>query len=402
MKDFSKFRNNQYYLYTADRFSRPNPEKLGGTREKPVTAETGAFLQDNGDIFFRLFYPEAKQVVIFFGHPKSELDIELQKKENGLFEGTFSYPENDPKFIGKRNINVVVDGKAQISNRIPAFFRRSGACNYIDIPDPDWDDYLIKDVPHGSVSYDLFWSETFNEWRRCMVYTPAEYRHNTEKKYPVLYLHHGGGENETTWMFGGKANFIMDNLIAEGRAVPFIIVCCSVTPVFTTDAEKRTDEFRDGMEKTCRMLINDCIPYIESEYRVIADKWHRATGGLSYGCMVTSYTGFGHPEVFGNLGLISGGLRCRDFAPVLSDNHHIDWLKGGADKVAEVYKLIYRSHGTVEFHDFNDHPEDEEFLKNNGILDLPLFVREWFEGGYHEWDTFGKGLAGFASHLFKE
>lgn len=400
MSDFEKFINNGYYSFTADHFGKLEPEKMGGTREFPIVAETGAFLMPNGDTMFRLYYPGAETVSIAFGRPPEGFELPLENKGGGLFEGVFPYP-SDSAYTGKRNINVMLDGKKVVSKRIPTFFRSGGLSNYVDIPDPSWDDYLIKDVPHGTVSYEIFWSETMNDWKRCMVYTPAEYRHNTEKSYPVLYLHHGGGEDETTWVFGGKANFILDNLIAEGKAEPFIFVCNDVSPVFSLDGSRRAQEFREGMENTCRMLINDCIPFIEREYRVIPDKWHRATAGLSYGCMVTSYTGFGHPEVFGSLGLISGGLRCRDFAPVLSDNHHIDWLKGGADKVAEAYRLIYRSHGTVEFHDFEDHPEDEQFLADNGILDLPIFVREWFEGGRHEWDTFGKGFAGLAKHLFK-
>lgn len=403
MADFKKFAENKYYHCVADHFDNLPPERMGGTRECPVLVETGAFLQSNGDILFRLFYPDANQIYIEISRSPDNKIVPLEKKENGVFEGVFPYPAGETDFIGKRNITVYVDGLAVISPRIPTYFRSGKISNYVDIPDPEWDDYLIKNVPHGTLSYEIYWSEVVGDWRRCMVYTPAEYRHNPDKKYPVLYLHHGGGENETSWMFAGKAPQIMDNLIAEGKAVPFIIVTNYNAPRFTTDGEHRVDEYREGMEEFCQILLKDCIPFIEREYRVIGDKWHRATAGLSYGCMVTSYTGFGHPEVFGNMGLISGGLRCRDYAPILEDNHHLDWLIGGAEQVAKEYKLIYRSHGTVEFSDHsNDHIEDEAFLKANGILDLPCVVREWFPGGKHEWDSFGKGLAGFAKQAFKD
>ena len=117
--------------------------------------------------------------------------------------------------------------------------------------------------------------------------------------------------------------------------------------------------------------------------------------------MVTSFTGLGHPEVFGNVGLISGGLRCKDYAPKLEDNHHFDWMKGNNQAFLDAYKLVYRSHGTVEFHDSTDHVEDEAFLESEGILNLPNFHREWLEGGRHQWDTFGKGFAGFAKLVFR-
>lgn len=399
MSDFTAFVENPYYRCTADSFGKLPPQQVGGTREVPVLADTGAFLQPNGDYFFNLFYPDAKEVKITFGRPPKYAELKLEKDENGFFTGIYPYPE-DISMRGTIRINVVVDGLAIIDSRIPLLGAQK-LSNYINIPDPEWTDPLIKDVPHGTVSYEIFWSEVAGGWRRCMVYTPAEYRHNPEKKYPVIYLHHGGGENETSWMFAGKAPQIMDNLIAEGTAVPMIIVCNYVSPTFSADGTKHTEEFKSGMEEFCQLLLKDCIPYIEKEYRVISDKWHRATAGLSYGCMVTSYTGFGHPEVFGNLGLISGGLRCRDYAPVLSDNHHIDWLINGKEKVSEEYKVIYRSHGTEEFYDFLDHQEDEDFLEANGISSLPLFHREWFEGGCHQWDTFGKGLAGFVKYLFK-
>jgi enterochelin esterase family protein len=187
----------------------------------------------------------------------------------------------------------------------------------------------------------------------------------------------------------------MDNLIAEGRAVPFIVVTNENMPKLPSDGTH-------GMEGYESLLLNDCIPFIEGEYRVKKDKWSRAIAGNSYGCMVTSFVGFRHPERFGALGLLSGGIRCKDIWPAFEQNHHLDWLKGNAAAVGAAYRLIYRCHGTVELHDSPDHVQDDAFLKENGISDLPCYVREFFPGGRHEWDTFGKDFAGFAARAFKE
>ena len=398
MGDFSKFADNQYYSFVADHFGEFPPEIVRGTRVNPTLGRTGAFLQDNGDVFFNLFYPDANEIKIMIGY-QNTAELVLEKNEEGYFHGTYKYPELIDQ-RGKRTLKIYVDGILHLEPRIP-IIPGDVPENYIDLPDLSWDEYLIKDVPHGSISYDLYWSEVTKDWRRCLVYTPYEYRHNPDKKYPVMYLHHGGNGNEAQWFFGGKANLIMDNLIASGEAEPFIIVCNYNSPHFSMDASRHMEEYKIGMEEFCQVLLKDCIPYIEKEYRVIADKWHRATAGLSYGCMVTSYTGLGHPEVFGNVGLISGGLRCKDFAPKLEDNHHFDWLKGNNQAFLDAYKLVYRSHGTVEYYDSGDHVEDEAFLEKEGILTLPNFQRVWFEGGRHQWDTFGKGFAGFAKAVFK-
>lgn len=398
MRDFTRFTEDQSYRWVADSFGKLPPDQVGGSRKEPVLADTGVFLQPDGSNYVKLFYPQADEVIFAVGPDR----YPLEKKDGGFFEGTIPWPEDDVSKRGRKNIKVIVDGREAFEPRIPAFFRGDQVSNYIDIPEDDWDMYFLKKVPHGSVSYELYWSREIQDWRRCMVYLPAEYRHNTDKSYPVLYLHHGGGENETTWMFGGKAPLILDNLIAKGRAEPFIIVTNYNLPRFTTDAATRVDQFRQGMDEFCRILLNDCIPFIEREFRVKPDKWHRATAGLSYGCMVTSFTGFGHPEVFGNIGLISGGLRCKDYEPLLENNHHLDWLRGGAEQVMKEYRLIYRSHGTIEYSDnSNDHIEDDAFLKEQGIYDLPIFVRDWFEGGLHDWDSFSKGFCGLAQHLWK-
>lgn len=391
MKTFTEFAQNPSYGNVADAFVH-RPQMIGGTRTNPVNADTGALLQPNGDLLLHLYEPKAATVEVEWSAGHDRERMALEKTPEGFFDGTVPFT-GEAKMLGKRTFRLWIDGVETVHPRIPAIFRGHQMVNYVDIPDREWDDYLVKDVPHGALSYRIYWSKTTESWHRCMVYTPAEYAH-TDKRYPVLYLHHGWGENETTWMFGAKVPEIMDNLVAEGRAVPFIVVTNENMPKLPTDGTH-------GMDGYARLLLDDCIPFIEREYRVKTDKWSRAIGGNSYGCMVTSFLGFSHPELFGSLGLLSGGIRCKDIWPAYEQNHQLDWLKGNAEAVGEAYRLIYRSHGTVEYHDSPDHVEDDAFLKENGISALPCFVREFFPGGRHEWDTFGKDFAGFAHHVFR-
>lgn len=390
---FQKFVNDRSYHITADVFGPQRPEKIGGTRSEPVSAQTGAFLTPSGDVLFRLFEPDAQTVEIGFMIGHSLERFPLEKMGNGCFEGTLAYSDR-PQLRGKKNIQVIVDGKKKLISRIPAFWRGNGLSNYMDVPDPQWEDAMLKKVPHGTLSYEIYWSDVLGDFQRCMVYTPAEYRHKPDRRYPVVYLFHGFGENETSWMFGAKVPQIMDNLIAEGKAEPFIVVTNDNMPKLPSDGTHGMDTFID-------ILLKDCIPYIDSEYRTIADKWHRGCGGNSYGGMMTSVVGFGHPELFSHLGIFSGGFRFKDIWTSYEENHHLDWLYDNAEEIGNTYKLLYRGHGTIEYDDIPDNREDEVFCRENKIDTLPCYVRSFIQDGLHDWDTFGKEFAEFAVHAFK-
>lgn len=393
MSGFQSFLENPSYGNEADSFVH-RPQMIGGTRTNPVNAKTGAHLQENGDILFHLYEPDAKEIVIEWIAGHDSRLMRLSKMDGGFFDGVLTYDPTDPMMHGKRTFRMTIDGVRVVYPKIPMIFRGHEVINYVDIPDPAWDEYLIKDVPHGALSYRIYYSDTTKGWHRCMIYTPAEYAH-TNKAYPVVYLHHGWGENETTWMFAAKVPQIMDNLIASGEAKPFLVVTNENMPKLSSDGTH-------GMGGYERLLLDDCIPFIQREYRVRDDKWNRGIAGNSYGCMITSFLGFGHPELFGVLGLISGGIRCKDVWKKYEENHHLEWLTEAPQEVDKSYHLIYRSHGTVEYHDSIDHEQDDAFLKEHGIVNCKGYKREFFEGGRHEWDTFGRGFAGFARRAFQE
>jgi enterochelin esterase-like enzyme len=173
----------------------------------------------------------------------------------------------------------------------------------IEIPAHDAGFYAMKNVPHGKVQQVLFWSESTKQNRPAWVYTPPQYDKN-RKKYPVLYLQHGWGENEYAWWNQGHANLIMDNLIAEGKIAPFIIV---MTYGMTNDV-RPGGLFSFDYKQFETVLCDELVPYIDANFRTVAKKDSRAMAGLSMGGMETHNITLARPEMFGWYGLLSGGI----------------------------------------------------------------------------------------------
>ncbi len=180
----------------------------------------------------------------------------------------------------------------------------------IEVPAKDQDFYALKDVPHGQVRQNLYFSKITNAWRRCFVYTPPDYDKNTTSRYPVLYLQHGRGEDETGWAVQGKANLILDNLIAEKKAVPMIIVMDNgyaskptQTPPQGGAAPARG---AGGISAFEEVMIKEIIPMIDATYRTIADREHRAMAGLSMGANQTIQITMNNLDKFSYIGGFSG------------------------------------------------------------------------------------------------
>lgn len=245
---------------------------------------------------FRIQAPDAKAVSVSLGLGGRGGTV-LEKAEDGYWYGTTAGPMDE----GFHYYRITVDGGT---------FNDPGTCNYygsvrwesgIEIPAHDRDFYALKDVPHGKVQQVLFPSD--GTFRRAFVYTPAGYDKSTDS-YPVLYLQHGWGEDETAWSTQGHANLIMDNLIAEGNAVPFIIV---MTYGLTNGARiGGLNSFDYTVFE--KVLVDDLVPYIDANFRTIADRKHRAMAGLSMGGMETHNITLARPETFGSFGLLSGGV----------------------------------------------------------------------------------------------
>jgi enterochelin esterase-like enzyme len=248
---------------------------------------------------FRVVAPQAQSIVVSLGLGGAKGGTPLTKADDGSWMGTTAGPMDE----GFHYYHLTIDG---------GVFNDPGALNFygstrwesgIEIPAHDKDFYALKDVPHGNVQQILFPSKSTNTSRRAFVYTPAEYEKNPNKKYPVLYLQHGWGEDETAWSVQGHANLIMDNLIAEGKIKPFIIV---MTYGMTNDTKPGgIRSFNYNAFQT--VLVDELIPYVDANFRTIAAKDSRAMAGLSMGGMETHMITLARPEVFSYYALLSGG-----------------------------------------------------------------------------------------------
>ena len=286
---------------------------------------------------FRIQAPEAQFVSVNLGLGGTHGGTDLVKGEDGYWTGTTSAPLDE----GFHYYHLNIDGGT---------FNDPGANNYygsirwesgIEIPAHDQAFYEERNIPHGFVQQILVWSESTNSLRRAFVYTPPTYyADKADVKYPVLYLQHGWGEDETAWMTQGHANLIMDNLISEGKIKPFIIVCTygmtnnvrmgamgggmrrpAARPAAAgPDAEAQAPAGQaarpartGGMggfganSEFEKFLCDELVPYVDAHFRTLANKENRAMAGLSMGGMETHSITLARPEVFGYYGLLSGG-----------------------------------------------------------------------------------------------
>ena len=252
---------------------------------------------------FRVVAPDAKSVIVSLGLGGRGGTV-LRKDKDGVWVGTTEGPM-DPGF---HYYHLTIDGGVFNDPGTHNYF---GSCRWesgIEIPAPDQDFYAERtDIPHGNMQKVLFYSKSLGKMQEATVYLPAGYGKvvkGKQERYPVLYLQHGWGENETSWPVQGKAGLIMDNLIADSKIKPFIIVM----------AYGLTNDFKFGTigQFTAKefetVLVDELVPFIDKNFLTKADKWNRAMAGLSMGGMETKLITLRRPEAFGYWGLLSGGM----------------------------------------------------------------------------------------------
>ncbi|MEO6453579.1 MAG: alpha/beta hydrolase-fold protein [Ginsengibacter sp.] len=319
---------------------------------------------------FHIYAPKADSVSVSLGL-RGRGGTLLTRGEQGFFNGTTEGPMDE----GFHYYHLTVDGGT---------FNDPGAKNYygsvrwesgIEIPAHDQDFYALKDVPHGNVQQVLFPSKSTNTTRRAFVYTPPGYEKDKSKKYPVLYLQHGWGEDETAWSNQGHANLIMDNLIAEGKIKPFIIV---MTYGMTNEVKwGHMKEFKiDSFQK---VFVDELIPYVDDHFPTFADASHRAMAGLSMGGMETHAITLNRPDVFAYYALLSGGI-----------------YKAEEIKDKSKLKLIFISCGSRERPDGVKSAVDT--LKQAGYNAVSYIS----ENTAHEFLTWRRSLHELAPLLFKD
>ena len=296
---------------------------------------------------YRIVAPNAQSVRVEAGLGAGG-NVDLQKDENGVWTGVSSTPLDEGFHYYHLNIDGGTFNDPGTNNYYGSIRWESG----IEVPAHDQSIYEERNIPHGFVQQILVWSESTNSLRRAFVYTPPTYyADKADVKYPVLYLQHGWGEDETAWMTQGHANLIMDNLIAEGKIKPFIIVCTygmtnnvrmgalgggmrrpaggagagapGARPAGGPDAEAQAPQGQrpqgqrpagGGMmggfganSEFQTFLCDELVPYVDAHFRTLANKENRAMAGLSMGGMETHSITLARPEMFNYYGLLSGG-----------------------------------------------------------------------------------------------
>ncbi|MBP5316094.1 MAG: esterase, partial [Bacteroidales bacterium] len=266
-------------------------------------------VNSQGAVRAQLRAPQANSVQIDIGGVR----YEMTKDENGVWTGTSA-----PQDVGFHYYQLNVDGASVPDPGSIYFFGAGRWGSGIEIPSADMDIWQVKNVPQGAIEEKYYWSKATQSMRHCYVYLPAEYQKNTKKKYPVLYLQHGNAENEQGWSAQGHTAQILDNLIAEGKAVPFIVVMdygqsqnihlvgqyAPAQPAQPAQPGQRAA----GPDAFQTVLLVDIIPMVEKEYRVIADAKHRAMAGLSMGGGQTRRITLANPTMFAYVGMFSGGV----------------------------------------------------------------------------------------------
>lgn len=255
------------------------------------------------------------------------------------------------------------------------------------MPEAEFDFYQCKDVPHGSVSHEFFRSSVTGRTETCLVYLPAEYAAHPEKAYPVLYLQHGYGENETCWTMQGHVNFILDNEIAAGTAVPMIVVMCNGMLQLPGDGGR---SWRHA-DPACMedFLLHDVIPFVEGRFRCLTDRDHRAMAGLSMGSFQTCWTTFRHLDLFSYAGLFSGFMR----SPRTGEGAHLGVLDD-AGAFHRALKVFFRAMGDKDPF-FDAFRQDSEICREKNIRCI-----EKIYDGYHLWKVWRECVRDFLPLLF--
>ncbi|MBR6250192.1 MAG: endo-1,4-beta-xylanase [Bacteroidales bacterium] len=321
---------------------------------------------------FKVNAPDAKSVIVSLGLGGRGGTV-LRKDKDGMWVGTTEGPMDE----GFHYYHLTIDGGVVNDPGSKNYYGSVRWESGIEIPAHDQDFYALKNIAHGNVQQILFHSPSTNGEAVAYVYTPAEYYQNPKKRYPVLYLQHGWGEDETAWSRQGHANLIMDNLIADGKAQPFIIV---MTYGLTNQIKfGHIHEFTAKEFET--LLVDELIPYVDANFRTIADRKHRAMAGLSMGGVETHLITLRRPEVFGYFGILSGGIYKPDEINALDKKLRPDY--------------IFISCGSKENPDGVKKAVDE--LKAAGY-NAESYVSE---GTAHEFLTWRRSLHVMAQKLFK-
>ncbi len=438
--------------------------------EAPVMAQNAAFpaahpspYNTNGSQFPRI---EADGRVVFkFSAPTAtRVQVAIANVPKDMVkgdDGTWTYT-SEPQTPGYHNYWMIVDGRVTLDPNIRTFRGYSRQCNGYEVPEPGVTYFEVKDVPHGTLAEKEYESKSTNSKRRIFVYTPPGYDKETATKYPVLYLMHGGGEDETVWTAMGRAHVILDNLIAEKKAKPMIIVMDTTNvrmagrgggmpgggmgrggmPGAMGGEAPRGGGAPTNMPAMGRggmggmggrggmgggmmvqlgggaygpVMMDELVPWVESNYRVLTDKEHRAMAGLSMGGYSTSAITMANLDKFSYIGCFSGGSEAGFGSggeggpiqvaprplPTSIDIKSVYWGKmADPEEFNKQVKVLFFSYGTVlPLENPEALKKHQELLVGTGIKNSYIYISP---GTSHEWQTWRRSLYVFSQMLFQD
>jgi enterochelin esterase-like enzyme len=351
-------------------------------------------ISPDNSVTFRVYSPKANSVSLSGSWMGTGKTSELTKDNEGVWSITAG-----PLSPSLYNYNIIMDGVSTIDPANPLTARdvRRFSSTLI-IPGKGSELFEVNNVPHGAVTKVWYDSPSLHLNRRMSVYTPPGYEDNTAK-YPVLYLLHGGGGDEDAWTSLGRANYILDNLIAQGKTKPMIIVMTNGNPEQTaaiTDAKPKpvTIPMEMVSEKFPESLVKDVIPYIEKHYRVIPNSANRAIAGLSLGCLHTQIVAMNNPELFQYIGLFSLGLHFNNDLRNVTNKWLVPAYDNNLETLRANYKLFYIACGKEDF-------VYEGVVTLRKKLDDKNFKYIYNESaGGHTWANWRDYLSDFAKMLF--
>jgi len=358
-------------------------------------------VDNSGRVQIRVKAPDASKVrVNFWSGPK----VDMEKQQDGFW--TITTP---PVVPGFHYYTLIIDGAEVSDPNTHAFFGGGKPASAVEIPEPGSTYYSLQDVPHGAVREIWYDSKVTGTWRHALVYLPPNYDENPAVRYPVLYLQHGAGEDETGWIRQGDANLILDNLLAAKTCKPMVVVMAYgyahragqapadlfAKPFGSAEMLKAMQDMAGTFEDDVTQAL---IPYIDSHFRTLTDRDHRAMAGLSMGGMQTFQITLDHLDLFSYIGGFSGAggmlvLGDRkldpktDYKGVFSDpaafakKVHLLWLGVGTNEPERMRAGLLRLH--------------------TSLLDSKI-QHVFYEspGTDHEWQTWRRDLKDFAPRLF--
>ncbi|MDD4823414.1 MAG: alpha/beta hydrolase-fold protein [Bacteroidales bacterium] len=348
--------------------SKPAPSNIRGAQYPQITSDSRAI--------FKMRAPDAVKVQLDLGRK-----YDMTKNSEGFWEVT-----TDSLTEGFHYYSLIIDGVAVADPASETFYGMSRMASGIEVPFKGDDYYAVKDVPHGDIRIKRYYSEVLKSWRTFYMYTPAGYDQNTTQKYPVLYILHGGGEDQRGWATQGKTDLIIDNMVAAKKAVPMIVVMMDGNIPSRGFGEEALNTFEKELKESV-------IPFVEKNYRVKTDANSRALAGLSMGGMQTLGAGLKNTQMFAYLGVFSSGWWANQ--PDLS-NPQYEYMKNNAATINKNLKQFWIAMGGKEDIAYQN---CKIMLGKFDEMKIKYSYSE-YPGG-HAWPVWRNNLYNFAQLLFK-